>query len=123
MSTFDDKPKNELDRLRDETACFVEHHVLPLIAAFALGVLLTLWGAEQQQAERLDGLQGDLRAARRDLRDTQRALGALDRACTPLLSLPPEAVPELVPDEPTQEAPALRTSWRHRPGAAAKVQP
>ena len=61
---------------------FCERRVLPVVAAFCAGVIVTVLAGE---AGRSDG--------RERLRDIQAELAEWRNACRPLLTLPPRAAP------------------------------
>lgn len=95
--------------LRRDSGHFVEYHLLPLLAAFVLGWLITDWRAEAVQAERVGVLLMQVHSARAELATSQRHLALYDAVCAPLLSLPIESTPELIPDPAPKPAPPLRT--------------
>lgn len=77
---------------RYSTAEFVERHVLPVVAAFALGMVL----AQLTFENRLSAAQEALAVS---IKQTDRALVLIaqqNEVCAPLMSWPLESAPELL---------------------------
>ena len=86
---------------------FVERIVLPCLCALALGVVGTLLATERREAEATAALEQARKATALAQANTQRWA----EACTPLMSWPIEAAPELIPgpDRDPAVTLALRT--------------
>lgn len=78
------------------SAEFVEGRVIPLLAAFALGVILANQADERRSADRLVQAHRAAQEARQEAKHQARLAGLYATACGPLLSLPVESTPELI---------------------------
>ena len=94
------------------SAQWIEHHVLPVVCAFALGILV-MQIAQDRKDQRQDA--AELAQARAS---AQRAINLAQRyaeACDPLLSLPVEAAPMIITTD-TRRPPAPRVTPGHAGG-------
>lgn len=78
-------------------ADWVERHVLPLVLAFAAGTLLGLVSQDQHLVDQRDEAHAVAVRARRIATEANNVARRWEAACTPLLSLPVESTPEIIP--------------------------
>jgi hypothetical protein len=74
---------------------FVEQRVLPVLLAFALGVLAWDEVVDRRQADVLAAAQAKAVQARKAATQAQDLAGLYATACGPLLSLPVQSTPEI----------------------------
>jgi len=81
-----------------------EQRVLPVIAAFAAGVVIAQWRQDAYVGELLAQEHARVDLAHHTARNAQRVADLYASACGPLLSWPVESTPELIAAERTEEA-------------------
>lgn len=106
-------------------ADWVERTALPLLLAFVFGLLAGEWSSAEQAGEARDAVS----QARAAVARAEVALAHWRHACEPLLSLPPESTPELIPG-PLAQADDFGSPYAHdaqaamvRPGAVLRALP
>lgn len=96
-------------------ADWVERTALPLLLAFVFGLLAGEWSSAEQAGEARDAV----RQARAAVARAEVALAHWRHACEPLLSLPPQSTPELIPGPLAQAGEAAA----HNAAAATVLRP
>lgn len=86
-----------IDALDRSVTRWLEVMLMPILMAFVAGLLVMDWQSERAQADRIRVLMQEAAQARRELARAERHLVLYDQVCAPLLSMPLDQAPEILP--------------------------